>query len=155
MGRSLLCKHRNDWANDYKHLSSCKNLQSNSKQALDIQHYSSSDSPYLNGFLPYRKQMGNRLSVKQTRPLCAMLIDVPHQSTKHNPETQQNLPLLSTNGTEQTVSTNSFKTELNSMCLNLTHLLYKRNSTTNSNWVSKSNSKCQTIPPEWNFNQPH
>ena len=84
---------------------------------MDMQYHSSSDNPYLHGILSYRHQIGNRSGIYQSgrlwkqhcTPLSAMLIDVPHQLTKHQPETQQNSPppLDSSNGTEHTVSTNS------------------------------------------------
>ena len=77
-----------NWTNRYyEPFSSYSNLQSNSTQSLDMQHYSSADRPSLEGKSFAPEQIGNRFSVNQMRPLCAMLIDVPKQPPKRNSET--------------------------------------------------------------------
>ena len=89
----------NDWTDRcYKHQSSYSNLQSNSTQSLDMQHYSSSDRPSLKGPSDQlgmdhsMKNEGNSyLNGSQSRiniPVCCMI--TTHSTTKRDPETQQN-----------------------------------------------------------------
>ena len=136
--RKMEFKHRQSFEN---------NLQSNSNQSLDKQHYSSSDSPYLNG-------SRSRINI----PVCCMITN--YSTPQCNPETQQNSQLDSSNGIEKNCPNNSsqlpemcLKTRLNTEMNQTCQLLIRPNNgwKSNSNFrqTEEKNFKCQlTSSPE-------